>query len=368
MGNFGKWLTALIIFIIVAAIFHFLTPWGAKAHSVKMGQSVDAALKSAGFPNVGVDMQGNVAKLTGEAASAQSRAAIVDTAAGAQCEKCADRANGERWHEVDDSELTVKQVLTVSPYTLTGTRLENGGILLDGYAQSELDRDRILATAETNFPGMVTDNKISIAEGAPHTGWADVAVANINGLGKLDIGRFNMNDSNSNLTGRTLSTDIRSAVNGLVQSAPNGYDMSASIDVPNTDAAFVGEIRDESICQTLFDDLKSDAKVNFSYNRAEIRDMESAALLGKLASAAKQCSSFRVTVEGHTDADGQDIYNLDLSQRRADTVVAFLVSAGVNPANVSGVGYGESRPIASNDTPAGMAANRRIEFKVTRAQ
>ena len=87
-----------------------------------------------------------------------------------------------------------------------------------------------------------------------------------------------------------------------------------------------------------------------------------------MATAVNQCSSFHVTVEGHTDADGAAAFNQDLSQKRADAVVAYLVSRGVNADNVTAIGYGETQPIASNDTQEGMAANRRIEFKVTRSK
>jgi outer membrane protein OmpA-like peptidoglycan-associated protein len=72
----------------------------------------------------------------------------------------------------------------------------------------------------------------------------------------------------------------------------------------------------------------------------------------------------KVTVEGHTDDQGDDAYNQDLSQRRAQAVVDFLVAAGV-PADVFvAVGYGESRPVVPKKTKKARAANRRVEFKL----
>ncbi len=70
----------------------------------------------------------------------------------------------------------------------------------------------------------------------------------------------------------------------------------------------------------------------------------------------------RVTVEGYTDTDGDDASNQVLSQARADAVRAFLVSQGVAAENMSAVGYGESRPIATNATVEGRANNRRVEI------
>ena len=369
MGNFGKWLTGLIIIGIVALLLQFLSPWGAKAHSAKMGESVKSALNEAGFSGVNVNMAGNVAKLSGTTPSDEVKNSVIDTAKNAQCDKCANREAGKRWHEVDASGLSVKKLIpTVSPYTLSGVRTDDGGIVLNGYAADEAERAAILADAEAAFPGKVTDNSIKIASGAPHDNWRGVAAANIAGLAKLDSGEFSMNNDSSFLKGMTSSTDIRSEVNGLVGAMPAGYSGAANIVVPDAEADNAGTINSEDVCQGLFDDLKGDAKINFAYNRAEIVDEGSLSLIRTLASAANQCSSFRITVDGHTDADGSEAYNLDLSRRRAEAVVRRLIEFGVDSNNITGGGYGESRPIASNDTPEGMAKNRRIEFKVTRSK
>jgi outer membrane protein OmpA-like peptidoglycan-associated protein len=72
-----------------------------------------------------------------------------------------------------------------------------------------------------------------------------------------------------------------------------------------------------------------------------------------------------IEVSGHTDSQGAPQRNKALSERRAKAVVDYLVKKnGIDPAKITGVGYGEERPIASNDTPEGMAQNRRIEMTV----
>ncbi len=71
-----------------------------------------------------------------------------------------------------------------------------------------------------------------------------------------------------------------------------------------------------------------------------------------------------VEVQGHTDSDGRDTANLDLSQRRAIAVIRYLIKEGVDPVRLTGVGYGEMRPIDSNRTRSGKANNRRVEFVV----
>ena len=72
----------------------------------------------------------------------------------------------------------------------------------------------------------------------------------------------------------------------------------------------------------------------------------------------------KVTVEGHTDTQGDDAYNKDLSQRRAAAVVEMLVANGVDGSMLDAIGYGEERPIADNRTKKGRAKNRRVEFVV----
>ena len=71
-----------------------------------------------------------------------------------------------------------------------------------------------------------------------------------------------------------------------------------------------------------------------------------------------------VDVYGHTDSVGSEAYNQRLSEQRAASVAAYLVSHGVNAARLGTKGFGKSQPIASNETPDGQAANRRVEIKI----
>jgi outer membrane protein OmpA-like peptidoglycan-associated protein len=71
-----------------------------------------------------------------------------------------------------------------------------------------------------------------------------------------------------------------------------------------------------------------------------------------------------IQVEGHTDSTGSESYNMDLSSRRAEAVKNLLVQKGVEPSRILTIAYGESKPIASNDSDYGRAKNRRVEIKV----
>lgn len=71
-----------------------------------------------------------------------------------------------------------------------------------------------------------------------------------------------------------------------------------------------------------------------------------------------------IQVEGHTDSTGSESYNMELSTRRAETVKNLLVQRGVDPARILTLAFGETAPMASNDTDYGRAQNRRVEIKV----
>lgn len=103
--------------------------------------------------------------------------------------------------------------------------------------------------------------------------------------------------------------------------------------------------------------------VNFDFNRAEIRP-DAAIILDEAARLLNQEPGARVRVEGHTDWIGTEDYNQTLSERRAEAVKTYLVDHGVSVDRLSTVGYGESNPIATNETQEGRALNRRVELKV----
>jgi OOP family OmpA-OmpF porin len=73
----------------------------------------------------------------------------------------------------------------------------------------------------------------------------------------------------------------------------------------------------------------------------------------------------KVTIDGHTDNVGVPANNLELSQKRADAVKAYLVSKGVDASRLTSTGYGDTQPVADNKTKAGKAKNRRVDFKLT---
>ena len=86
--------------------------------------------------------------------------------------------------------------------------------------------------------------------------------------------------------------------------------------------------------------------------------------LDRIAQILVKYPQTTIVVEGHTDSTGSDTYNQGLSERRAWSVQRLLVERGVNQNRISTVGYGESRPVATNNTPEGRQMNRRVEIRV----
>ncbi|MDD5153696.1 MAG: OmpA family protein [Desulfovibrionales bacterium] len=101
----------------------------------------------------------------------------------------------------------------------------------------------------------------------------------------------------------------------------------------------------------------------FQTDSAEL-SKDSAVTLEKTADILKRYPETRIIVKGYTDDAGREEYNFKLSERRALMVRNFLVGAGVGPERVTGVGYGESFPVADNRTAAGRQKNRRVEMEI----
>jgi len=101
--------------------------------------------------------------------------------------------------------------------------------------------------------------------------------------------------------------------------------------------------------------------IYFKTNSAEFTP-QTYPVLDAIVVIMKKYPNAKFRIEGHTDSVGSAEYNLKLSQRRADAVKNYLISKGISPDRLEAIGYGETRPIASNKTAAGRAKNRRVEI------
>ena len=124
-------------------------------------------------------------------------------------------------------------------------------------------------------------------------------------------------------------------------------------------------IVDKTGCPIPGQNIFSLSGVNFAFDKAVLTDDAKDVLMAGVDAVRALDSVIEVRVEGHTDSRGSAEYNAKLSQQRAEAVVAYLVEQGVNGDRLIPLGMGEIHPVANNDTEAGRAANRRVDFVIS---
>ena len=190
----------------------------------------------------------------------------------------------------------------------------------------------------------------------PNTGEKKVSRTAIGGAGGLLAGAL-LGGLIGGKTGRIVGAGI-----GGVAGAAVGYTMDKQIkelkektegtgvDVTTTDDG-------KAILVNLPDGVTFDVA---SYTlKPEVR-----ATLNQVAQSMNEYPNSLIDVYGHTDSTGSDAYNQTLSENRARTVANYLISQGVSAARVRSQGFGETMPVASNDTAEGRTRNRRVEIKI----
>ncbi len=118
---------------------------------------------------------------------------------------------------------------------------------------------------------------------------------------------------------------------------------------------------DREACEGRMEILSRTGNIYFNSGSARLTN-DSIPLLTNLHDIVDRCPDLKIEIGGHTDSDGSNEANRVLSQRRAQAVNTYLVDQGIAPERLVTVGYGESRPVVSNDTVDGKRRNRRIEF------
>lgn len=174
--------------------------------------------------------------------------------------------------------------------------------------------------------------------------------------------------------GCALDGDLDGVVDGVDQ-CPN-TPAGTAVDVVgcSIDKDGDGVLNDSDFCPNTFPNLQVDQRgcvvkkqtltvhnIHFAFDEATLLP-DSVTLLNKMADTLNEEESLQLTVAGHADSLGSAAYNKRLSAKRAQSVVNHLVSQGVARTRLQFIGYGESRPIASNETEEGRALNRRVEF------
>lgn len=248
-------------------------------------------------------------------------------------------------------------------------RRKTGKVTLTGHIPNEDSRQVLMEAVRYGFPGAAVDDRMVLAGGAPD-GWLSVAKLGLAQLQKLKSGHARLTDRALHLSGvAETPNEAQTIKTTLMSSLPETYQASDAIMV--TAAASDPAVRNSRTernanihqCQAQMDKILERSTIRFEFGVDRLL-RDSIPILEELAGVATRCQRSRIVVSGHTDSDGDRLNKLDLSRKRAQAVVEFLIGRGVTAKRLTAIGYGDTRPVAPNDTPSNKARNQRIEFIV----
>lgn len=249
------------------------------------------------------------------------------------------------------------------PAEFTAVRAGDGAVTLRGRITDERMREAVESLAQARF-GRV-DSALRVDPQVPE-GWTVRVIAALEAMAGLEDGKVTVTPELvriEGLSGSETASDAAAAALAGRLGAGARYTLAIRYD-PRLDAALA--LPDGETCVDRANAVLAKAEIGFNPSSAEIAgDIEPT--LAALAEALQDCGDFRIEAGGHTDSQGSEEFNQTLSQQRAEAVLAAMAGAGIATAQMTAAGYGETRPVESNDTEAGRDANRRIEFRLAAA-
>lgn len=331
---------------------------GRHAKTVSPDQTIDNRLAvrddaPAGFMSIAYKalnllggMKTGVASITNQSVSIAGQASSVHTYTTALAETAEELPQGFTW------KVGKIKPVSMSPYTWA---LEKGAdtATQSGFVPTS-DMGKMFARDMRVAFGKEVDNTQRVALGAPD-GFNQAVLAMIAAVGKLDSSYASIIDTTMLVLGRSNSAaGAKSVHDEIAASIPANFRFRSQISYP---------LPKPKACDVNFSELFADETIRFSPNRAVIQ-RESYPLLAQIAAAVKLCPKANFEIGGYTDSRGSFSYNRRLSEARAMVVAKYLTRAGIYSGSMTAKGYGETGPIASNNTPQGRALNRRIDFTV----
>ncbi len=194
-------------------------------------------------------------------------------------------------------------------------------------------------------------------------GWSVRVMAGLNALSELNSGQLTVEPDTLRLTGETGDQEMVSQLTRML-SEDLGQGANFQLDVSYVEALdpIASQPTDEE-CVARIRAIQDETKITFDPGSTEINET-AGRVLDQIAEVLPDCLHVRMEIGGHTDAQGGETMNLNLSQARADAVLNGLLARGILISNLTAQGYGESQPIADNETEEGREQNRRIEFRL----
>jgi OOP family OmpA-OmpF porin len=246
------------------------------------------------------------------------------------------------------------------PAEFSATLSADGAVQLRGRLTDETLRDAVSSFAAAHFGAADVYAATRLDPDLPE-GWPVRVLAGLQAMSELNEGQVIVRADTVEVTGVTASTGARAAITRIL-SGRLGQGQAFTVEVRYDEALDPQAALPSPLeCVTALNAILQKQKIAFAPGSAEI---ESAArdTMDALADQMRKCPDIVMEIGGHTDSQGRDSSNLALSQARAEAVLLGLQGRRVLVGSLSAVGYGETRPVADNDSPAGRETNRRIEF------
>lgn len=258
------------------------------------------------------------------------------------------------------AELERPEPVSTGPTEFSATVSPDGTVSLRGRITDERMRDAVDSIARARFAAV--DSSLRTDPDAPG-GWTVRVIAGIEAMAALKSGSVTVTPDLIRLSGISGDPEASGrAAATLAQRLGVGthYEMAVTYD-KRLDPAL--GLPDGPECVAQMNTIMAESAIGFEPNKSVIAgDPEET--LTALGQVMADCADFRIEIGGHTDSQGSDGWNAELSRARAQAVLTALGGAGADIRHMTARGYGESQPIASNETEAGREANRRIEFRL----
>ncbi|MCA0044295.1 OmpA family protein [Celeribacter litoreus] len=241
-------------------------------------------------------------------------------------------------------------------------RSPEGQTQLRGHIADERSKLATEALARASFGAHTVYSAMRVDPELPN-GWAARAVAAIEALAYLNHGAATMTEDSMLIRGETYDPDSKASIASML-SDKLGATAEYTIDV-----TYVERIIPEVIiptaeeCVASANAILAESKITFDPGSTDLNSAANATL-DEIADALKDCEDIEMEIGAHSDSQGRESTNLSLSNQRANSVLDGLLMRRVAGVDFTARGYGESQPIASNETEEGREANRRIEFKL----
>ncbi|TDE39792.1 OmpA family protein [Antarcticimicrobium sediminis] len=250
------------------------------------------------------------------------------------------------------------------PPEFIATRSPEGLVQLRGRLNDDNLRRMADSYARARFGSESVHTAARLVEGLP-ADWPVRVLAGLEALSKLAHGVVTVSPDSVRLSGVTHDEEASADIAGLLSDKlgeAEDFTLDITYQAPPEPVAASPEPEE---CERRLSAAQETGKITFEPGSATIA-AASQGIMNQIADILTECQDLRLEIQGHTDSQGREEMNLTLSQSRAQSVLNELRARRVLTASFVAVGYGETRPIAPNDTEAGREANRRIEFRLIR--